>query len=84
MNSPASWASPTSPNPPRTSASGSCSMEVNIDTADSLLARFIYLKVVTPNTPLGLGTATVDQTQRLLKDAAEKTGQDVWKESGEG
>ncbi|MGB8170323.1 MAG: hypothetical protein WCF18_22665 [Chthoniobacteraceae bacterium] len=53
--------------------------EVNIDTAGSLLARFYYLEPVTPNSPLGLGSATIDQAQRLLKEAAEKTGQDVWK-----
>jgi hypothetical protein len=53
--------------------------EVNIDTAGSLLARFYYLEPVTPNTPLGIGSAAVETTQRLLKEAAEKTGQDVWK-----
>jgi hypothetical protein len=53
--------------------------EVNIDTAGSLLARFYYLEPVTPNAPLGIGGAAIDQTQRLLKEAAEKTGQDVWK-----
>ncbi len=53
--------------------------EVNIDTAGSLLARFYYLEPATPSTPLGLGAATIDQAQRLLKEAAEKTGQDVWK-----
>lgn len=53
--------------------------EVNIDTAGSLLARFYYLEPAAPNTPLGLGAATIDQAQRLLKEAAEKTGQDVWK-----
>jgi hypothetical protein len=53
--------------------------EVNIDTAGSLLARFYYLEPVTPNTPLGVGNATIEQAQRLLKEAADKTGQDVWK-----
>lgn len=53
--------------------------EVNIDTAGSLLARFYYLEPATPNTPLGIGSATVEQAQRLLKEAADKTGQDVWK-----
>jgi hypothetical protein len=53
--------------------------EVNIDTAGSLLARFYYLEPVTPNTPLGVGNAAIEQTQRLLREAAEKSGQDVWK-----
>ncbi len=53
--------------------------EVNIDTAGSLLARFYYLEPVTPNSPLGIGSAAIETTQRLLKEAAEKTGQDVWK-----
>ena len=53
--------------------------EVNIDTAGSLLARFYYLEAVTPNTPLGVGTATIEQAQRMMREAADKTGQDVWK-----
>ena len=53
--------------------------EVNIDTSGSLLARFYYLEPVTPNTPLGVGNAAIEQTQRLLREAAEKSGQDVWK-----
>ena len=53
--------------------------EVNIDTGGSLLARFYYLEPTTPNSPLGLGQATLDKAQELLKQAAEKTGQDVWK-----
>ena len=53
--------------------------EVNIDTNGSLLARFYYLEPTAPNSPLGLGQATIDKAQELLKQAAEKTGQDVWK-----
>ena len=53
--------------------------EVNIDTTGSLLARFYFLEPVTPNAPGGLGAATIDKAQELLKQAAEKTGQDVWK-----
>lgn len=53
--------------------------EVNIDTAGSLLARFYYLEPAKPNTPLGIGSATVDAAQRLLQEAADKTGQDAWK-----
>ncbi len=53
--------------------------EVNIDTTGSLLARFYYLEPVQPNSPLGLGQATLDKAQELLKQAAEKTGQDAWK-----
>lgn len=53
--------------------------EVNIDTTGSLLARFYFLEPVTPNSPAGIGQATMDKAQELLKQAAEKTGQDVWK-----
>ena len=53
--------------------------EVNIDTTGSLLARFYFLEPVAPTSPLGLGQATLDKAQELLKQAAEKTGQDVWK-----
>ena len=53
--------------------------EVNIDTSGSLLARFYYIEPVQPTSPLGLGTATMEKAQELLKQAAEKTGQDVWK-----
>ena len=53
--------------------------EVNIDTTGSLLARFYYLEPVQPNSPLGLGQATIDKAQEILKQSAEKTGQDVWK-----
>ena len=53
--------------------------EVNIDTNGSLLARFYYLEPTTPVAPLGIGQSTADKAQELLKQAAEKTGQDVWK-----
>lgn len=53
--------------------------EVNIDTAGTLLARFYYLEPAAPGTGLGLANAGIEQAQRLLKEAAEKTGQDVWK-----
>ena len=53
--------------------------EVNIDTTGSLLARFYFLEPVQPTSPLGLGQATLDKAQELLKQAADKTGQDVWK-----
>ena len=53
--------------------------EVNVDTQGSLLARFYYIEPTTPNSPLGLGQATIDKAQELLKQATEKTGQDVWK-----
>ena len=53
--------------------------EVNIDTTGSLLARFYFLEPVAPASPLGIGQATLDKAQELLKQAADKTGQDVWK-----
>jgi hypothetical protein len=53
--------------------------EVNIDTAGSLLARFYYIEGATPNAPSGIGAATIDAAQRMIKEAADKTGQDVWK-----
>lgn len=53
--------------------------EVNIDTTGLLLARFYFLEPVQPTSPAGLGQATLDKAQELLKQAADKTGQDVWK-----
>ena len=53
--------------------------EVNIDTTGSLLARFYYIEPAIPNSPLGLGTATLEKTQQLLIEGAERTGQDAWK-----
>jgi hypothetical protein len=54
-------------------------IEVNIDTSGSLLARFYFIEPNTPNTPGGIGASTLETAQRLLTEAAEKTGQDVWK-----
>ncbi len=53
--------------------------EVNIDTTGSLLARFYFLEPMQANSPSGLGQATLDKAQELLKQAADKTGQDAWK-----
>jgi len=53
--------------------------EVNIDTAGTLLARFYFLEPAVSNTPAAVVNAAADQAQRLLKEAADKTGQDVWK-----
>jgi hypothetical protein len=53
--------------------------EVNIDTSGNALARFYYLEPNTPNAPGGLGQATIEKTQEVLQQAADKTGQDAWK-----
>lgn len=53
--------------------------EVNIDTTGSILARFYYIEPATPNSPVGIGTATLDKAQQLLTEAADRTGQDAWK-----
>jgi hypothetical protein len=53
--------------------------EVNIDTTGSLLARFYYLEPMQPNSPIGIGTGALDKAQEILKQAAERTGQDAWK-----
>jgi hypothetical protein len=53
--------------------------EVNIDTAGTLLVRFYFLEPVAPTTGSGLANAGIEQAQRLLREAAEKSGQDVWK-----
>jgi hypothetical protein len=52
--------------------------EVNIDTTGSLLARFYYIEPLQPNAPGGIGAATLEKAQQLLKEAAQRTGQDVW------
>jgi len=51
--------------------------EVNVDTAGTLLARFYFLEPATPNVPVG--TEAVKKAQELLTEAADRTGQDVWK-----
>ena len=53
--------------------------EVNIDTTGNALARFYYLEQNTPAAPLGIGAATIEKTQQLLQEGAERTGQDAWK-----
>jgi len=52
--------------------------EVNIDTVGNALARFYYIEPTTPNSPIGLGTATIEKAQQLLQEGAARTGQDVW------
>ena len=52
--------------------------EVNIDTHGNALARFYYIEPAAPNSPAGLGQATIDKAQQLLQEGAARTGQDVW------
>lgn len=52
--------------------------EVNIDTLGNALARFYYIEPSTPNSPIGLGQATIDKAQQLLQEGAARSGQDVW------
>lgn len=54
-------------------------IEVNIDTTGVALVRFYYLEPTTVNTPLGIGTATIEKAQQLLQEGADRSGQDVWK-----
>jgi hypothetical protein len=53
--------------------------EVNIDTAGSLLARFYFLEPAKVNAPAGLGAGTIEKAQQLFQEAANRSGQDVWK-----
>ncbi len=53
--------------------------EVNIDTSGSMLVRFYFLEPTTPQSPMGLGTATMEKAQQLFTEAAQRTGQDLWK-----
>lgn len=53
--------------------------EVNIDTSGNALGRFYFLEPNAPNTPAGLGQATIEKTQEILQQAADRTGQDAWK-----
>jgi len=52
--------------------------EVNIDTTGNALARFYYIEATTPNSPIGLGQATIEKAQQLLVEGAQRSGQDVW------
>lgn len=53
--------------------------EVNIDTGGNMCVRFYYLEPVTPNSPIGLGQSAVDKAKEIAQQAADRTGQDVWK-----
>jgi hypothetical protein len=52
--------------------------EVNIDTVGNALARFYYIEPVTPNSPVGIGQATIEKAQQLIQEGAQRSGQDVW------
>lgn len=53
--------------------------EVNIDTSGAMLVRFYFIEPTSPQSPLGIGTGTVEKAQQLFTEAAQKTGQDLWK-----
>jgi hypothetical protein len=53
--------------------------EVNIDTNGNMAVRFYYIEPLTPNSPLGLGQATIDKAKEIAQEAADRTGQDAWK-----
>ena len=44
-------------------------VEVNIDTAGSLLARFYYIEPNAPAAPGGIGAATIEKAQSLMQEA---------------
>jgi hypothetical protein len=54
-------------------------VEMNIDTAGSILARFYYLEPNTPKTPGGVGAPALEKAQEIFTQAVDKTGQDAWK-----
>jgi len=55
--------------------------ETNIDTVGAALVRFYFIEPNTINAPAGFGAATIEKTQQLLQEGADKAGQggDVWK-----
>ena len=54
--------------------------EVNIDTAGSALVRFYFIEPNTVSAPAGFGAATIEKTQQLLQEGAQRSGQeDAWK-----
>ena len=55
--------------------------EVNIDTVGAALVRFYFLEPNTISAPAGFGAATIEKTQQLLQEGADRTGQagDAWK-----
>jgi len=54
-------------------------VEVNIDTAGSLLARFYYIEPNTPAPASSLAAGAIERAQQLLTTATDKTGLDAWK-----
>lgn len=54
--------------------------EVNIDTVGSALVRFYFIEPNTVSAPAGFGAATLEKTQQLLQEGAQRSGQeDAWK-----
>lgn len=54
-------------------------VEVNVDTAGSLLARFYFIEPNTPAPASGIAAGALEKAQQLLATASDKTGVDVWK-----
>jgi hypothetical protein len=54
-------------------------VEVNVDTAGSLLARFYFIEPNTPAPASSLAQGALDRAQQLLTTATERTGIDAWK-----
>jgi hypothetical protein len=56
--------------------------EVNLDTVGGLLPRFYFLEPVSPESPLGIGEATIDKVEELVEEAADRTGQSaLWSQA---
>ncbi len=55
--------------------------ELTIDTGGSVVARFYYQELTTPQTPLGLGQSAMDLVKDKVEEAADKVAGDqlLWK-----
>jgi hypothetical protein len=54
--------------------------EMNIDTPGNLAVRFYYLEPLVPNSPVGIGQATLDKAQALAEGAVSQVtpGEPPW------
>jgi hypothetical protein len=54
--------------------------ELTIGTSGSVVARFYYIELMVPKSPVGFGQSLIDKAQEKLEDASDRTGvEPVWK-----
>lgn len=49
--------------------------EATISTTGAVVARFYYLEMLTPRSPVGVGQSVIDKAQEKAQELADRTGQ---------